>query len=109
MTTLKDMERPDGVVTVCLRKPNGRVYVAAFARRSTTPYVEGVQLDVAFAGKVTAVDELTGQPIATPVEVEHVGNGLRLKNVRVPYLHSRYSQRLTTPVSMPVFRIDGPA
>ena len=36
-TTLKDMERPDGIVTVCFRKPNGRVYVAAFARRSTRP------------------------------------------------------------------------
>ena len=66
-----------------------------------------MQLDVAFAGKVTAVDELTGQPLATPIEVEHVGSGLRLKNVRVPYINGRYSQRLTTPVQMPVLRIDG--
>jgi hypothetical protein len=110
VTTLKDMERSDGVVTVCLRKPNGRVYVAAFARRSKAPYVEGVQLDVAFSGKVTAVDELTGEPIAAPVDVEQMGHGgLRLKNVRVPYYNSRYSQRLNTPVQMPVFRIDGPA
>ena len=97
VTTLKDMERPDGIVTVCFRKPNGRVYVAAFARRSNGPYVEGVQLDLAFNGRVTAVDEMTGKPLDTPVEVQHVGPSLRLKNVRVPYLNSRYSQRLTTP------------
>lgn len=110
MTTLKDMERPDGIVTVCFRKPGGRpVYVTAFARRATTPYVEGVQLDLAFNGRVTAVDEMTGKPLDTPVEVEHVGPSLRLKNVRVPYLNSRYSQRLNTPVRMPVYRIDGPA
>ncbi len=106
VTSLKEMERGDGIVTVCFRKPDGRVYVAAFARRSTGPYVKGVDLDVAFRGRVTAVDELTGEATSAPVEVEPLGNGLRIKNIRVPYLPGRYSQRSTTPLHMPVFRID---
>jgi hypothetical protein len=106
ITTLKDFERGDGVVTACFHKPSGRVYVAAFARRATGDYVNAVNLDIAFSGRVTAVDELTGQPLATPVEVEPLTHGVRIKNVRVPYLPERYSQRLNKAVRMPVFRID---
>ena len=106
ITTLKDMERSDGIVTACFRKPGGRVYVAAFARRASGDYVDAVNLDVAFKGRVTAVDEMSGEPAQTPVEVEPNGHGLRIKNVRVPHLPERYSQRLVTPVRMPVFRID---
>jgi hypothetical protein len=106
VTSLKDLERGDGIVTACFRKPGGRVYVAAFARRANGEYVDAANLDVAFTGHVTAVDEMTGEPLATAVEVEPNGRGLRIKNVRVPHLPERYSQRLVTPVHMPVFRID---
>ncbi len=106
ITTLKDLERSNGIVTACFRKPGGRVYVAAFSRRASGDYVDAVNLDVAFTGHVTAVDEMTGEPVAAPVDVEPHGHGLRIKNIRVPYLPERYSQRLVTPVRMPVFRID---
>ncbi len=106
VTSLKDLERSDGVVTACFRKPSGRVYVAAFARRANENYLNAVSLDVAFKGRVTAVDEMTGEPTSTPVEVEANGQGLRIKNVRVPRLPERYSQRLIKPLHMPVFRID---
>ena len=106
ITALKDLERSDGVVTACFRKPSGRVYVAAFARRASGNYLDAVSLDVAFKGRVTAVDEMTGEPATTPVEVEANGQGLRIKNVRVPHLPERYSQRLIKPLRMPVFRID---
>jgi hypothetical protein len=105
-TTLKDMEREDGIVPIVFRKPNGVVYVTVLARkRPKGDYVEGVTLDVAFRGRVEAVDEMTGKPTDARPEVEPLPNGLRLKNVRVPFIPSGYGARLQRPLSMPAFRI----
>ena len=105
--TLKEMEREDGIVPIAFRKPNGVVYLTVFTRKQPEKgiYEEGVDLDLAFNGVITAVDELTGQPKDAPVEVERVTNGLRLKNVRAPYLPAQYTNRSKTPITLPVFRI----
>jgi hypothetical protein len=106
-TTLKDMEREDGVVPIAFRKPTGVVYVSALARKKPAKgsYQEGVNIDLAFKGQVEAVDEMTGKPTGAPVEVEKLPNGIRIKNVRVPFIPAGYGARLQVPVSMPVFRI----
>ena len=53
------MTRPDGVVTVVFRNPNGIVYVTAFARTTNNkpvspdqPYLEKSHIDLVFTGKV---------------------------------------------------------
>jgi hypothetical protein len=105
-TALKDLERFDGVVTVVFRKPNGVIYVAALARRSKAPYFGPTDLELAFTGRVIAVDEMTGQPSGSRVETEPLAGGLRIKNVKVPYVPDRYGERSQTPLCMPVFRIE---
>jgi hypothetical protein len=106
--TLKEMEREDGIVPIVFRKPNGVAYVSALARKKppSGPYVEGVSIDLlALRGRAEAVDELTGRPTGARVEVEPLPNGLRLKNIRVPFIPAGYGSRSQTPVTMPVFRV----
>jgi hypothetical protein len=103
--TLREMEREDGVVPVVFRKPNGVAYVTAFTRRAEGLYAEPVEIDVAFAGRVEAVDEMTGGPTGARVEVGPLADGLRLRNLRVPKIPTSYTQRAKTPIELPVYRI----
>ncbi|NOZ23852.1 MAG: hypothetical protein GXP25_22465 [Planctomycetes bacterium] len=103
--TLREMEREDGVVPIVFRKPNGVVYVTAFTRKAKGAYLESVDLDIAFTGRVEAVDEMTGQPMGAKVEVEQLPKGLRIRNVCVPKIPAAYTRRSHEPIQMPVFRI----
>jgi len=105
VTTLKEMEREDGVVAVAFRKPKGVAYLTVFTRMANGPYLENAAIDVAFKGRVEAVDEMTGQPTGDRVVVEETPNGLRLKNLRVPLIPASYTQRSHEPLKIPVFRI----
>ncbi|MEW6356081.1 MAG: hypothetical protein AB1696_07145 [Planctomycetota bacterium] len=105
VNTLKDMERDDGVVPIVFRKPNGVVYVTAFTRKAEGTYLESVDLDITFTGRVEAVDEMTGRPTGAKVEVDQLPKGLRIRNVRVPKISASYGQRSHEPIVMPVFRI----
>ncbi|HPA17558.1 MAG TPA: hypothetical protein PLU30_07405 [Verrucomicrobiae bacterium] len=105
-TTLKDLERDDGIVTVVFRKPNGVAYVTALAHRGKGPYAEGVSIELAFRGRAEMVDEMTGKPTGEPLETETVATGMRLKNLRVPLVSPTYTQRSKSPVRMPVVRIE---
>jgi len=109
-TTLKEMEREDGVVPVVLRKPTGVAYLTVFDRRRPDKgwYREGVSVDVKLKGRVISVDPLSGEPNDTPVEVESTASGLRLKNLRVPFWPAAYTSRATEPIDFPVYRITPP-
>lgn len=105
--TLREMEREDGVVSVAFRKRNGDVYVTAFTRTKPESglYDEKVTLDIAFPGRVTAVDEFTGKAIASSITVQQTATGVRISSLRVPYLPSQYGQRATEPIALPVLRL----
>jgi hypothetical protein len=107
VTTLADLEREDGLVTVAFRKPTGVVYVTAFNR--IKPQVgwtyTGVSVDLAFSGKVEAVDPRTGEPLQTAVSTERLAKGVRLKNLRVPCLPREYGRRAKESIDLPVYRI----
>ncbi len=107
VTTLAEMEREDGVVPVAFRKPNGLVYLTVFHRRRPKQgwYHDGVTVDVSFRGAVTRVDQLTGEPVDLPVSVEETPAGLRLKDLRVPFLPKGYTARAPEKVELPVYRI----
>lgn len=104
-TTLKELEREDGIVPIVFRKANGVVYVTALSRGGKGPYVEGIDVDVAFRGRAAMVDELTGAPTGEAIAVEMREGGMRLKGLKVPVIPSAYTQRSKTPVRMPVIRI----
>jgi hypothetical protein len=105
--TLREMEREDGVVPVAFRKRNGDVYVTAFTRKKPDVgwYHEQVTLDVGFPGNVTEVDELTGREIASSLVVQQTAEGVRISNLRVPYMPSQYGHRATEPITLPVLKI----
>jgi hypothetical protein len=105
--TLREMEWGDGVVSVAFRKRNGDVYVTAFTRTKPESglYDEKVTLDIGFPGRVTAVDEFTGQATSSSISVQQTATGVRISNLRVPYLPSQYVHRATRPIALPVLRI----
>lgn len=105
-TTLKDLERNDGIIPVVFLKSDGVAYVTALARRGDGPYREGVDIDLAFRGRAEMVDEMTGKPTGEPIATEATGGGMRLTNLRVPVIPASYTQRSKTPVRMPVIRIE---
>jgi len=105
--TLNDLEREDGLVTVAFKKPNGVVYVTAFSRNGTEgPYVQ-CDLALGFRGRIEKVDEMTGLPTGEAVETSILPEGIRIKEVEVPYLPASYGQRSKTPIKLPVFKISG--
>lgn len=83
--TLREIERDDGVVSVAFRKRNGDVYVTAFTRTKPESglYDDEVTLDIGSPGRVTAVDEFTGQAIASSISVQQTATGVRISNLRV--------------------------
>ncbi len=105
--TFKEMEREDGVVPVAFRRPDGTVYVTLFSRKKPAKgvYRLGLSLDVAFTGHVDLVDELTGEPLGPSVEYQRRPEGLRLENLRVPYLPAGVHRRSIEPFALPVLRI----
>jgi len=54
---------------------------------------------------VEVVDELTGEATGEPVSFERTPRGIRLKNIRVPYLPADYTRRPTKPTRLFVARI----
>ena len=100
------MQRPDGVVPVAFRKRDGTVYVTAFARLSVSGdlYVKA-DIQTAFKGTATQVDEWTGEPSGAAVECETNVRGARIRNVNVPRIPGAIGQRSEKPLSLPVFRI----
>ena len=106
--TLADIERADGVVGVVFVKPDrGTAYLTVFHRQrpKTGSCYDGVSVDVSFRGEVTRVDELTGEPMAEPVETAPTDTGMRLINLRVPYWGRHYTSRATEPLEFPVYKI----
>jgi hypothetical protein len=105
--TTAEMARSDGVIPVALRKRDGTVYLALITREApkASPYREALTVDVALTGKVEAINDMTGQPTAEPVEVESIPSGLRLKNVRAARIPGAYGTRFPRPFALPVYRI----
>ncbi len=110
VSTLREMEREDGIVPVVLRKPNGVAYLTVFDRRRPNEgwYRKGVTVELNLRGSVVQVDPLSGEPNGDPVEVEDVSVGLRFKNLKVPYWPARYTDRAKVPIDFPVYRITPP-
>lgn len=104
--TLTEMQRPDGVVPVAFRKPNGTVYITAFARLPVRGqgYVKA-DIQTTFKGKVAPVDEWTGETTGTAIESENRSEGILLHNINVPRIPGPIGQRSEKPLSLPVFRI----
>lgn len=104
--TLTDMQRTDAVIPIAFRKPNGTVYVTAFARLPVRDelYVRA-DIRTAFTGKLTRVDEWTGDPIDRPVDAGNREGGILIRNVDVPRIPGPIGQRSDKPLSLPVFRI----
>ena len=105
VATLKELERPDGVVALALVKPNGTAYVSAFTRKCKGWLMAGVSLDVAFKGRVEAVDDMTGQPTGERVQTQVLPEGTRIMGLTVPRIPAAYTRRSHKPVHMPVIRI----
>ena len=107
VATLAELEREDGVVPVVFRKPNGVVYLTVFHRRRPMQgwYHDGVTVDVSFRGVVIRVDELSGEPLDLPVSVQQTAVGLRLRDLRVPFLPKGYTARAPERIELPVYRI----
>lgn len=104
--TLAAMTRSDQVVPVAFRKPNGVIYITAFARLDPGKelYVKA-DLDTAFQGKLAAIDEWTGKPLDTPVKWDKTKKGIRIREVMVPRIPGAIGKRSDKPLSLPVFRI----
>lgn len=104
--TFSEMQRNDGVIAVAFQKPDGTIYLTAFARfRPENGYYLNADVNTSFTGSVTAVDEWTGNPVDTKIEWEQTRTGITIKNVVVPIIPGPIGQRSDQPVSLPVFKI----
>ena len=104
--TLEELKRGDGVIQIAFRKPNGVIYLAAFARVNPGKgYYIKADITTSFTGNITSVDEWTGKPISFNNKIEQSGFGLRIKNVKIPIIPGPIGQRSNRPISIPVFRI----
>jgi hypothetical protein len=106
--TLAEMTNPEGLIPVALRKRNGVTYLVLIAREDPNqngPLREAVTIDVAFQGKVTKVDDMTGQPLAETVEAVPMAGGLRLKNIKAARIPGPIGQRSKTSFMLPIYRI----
>jgi hypothetical protein len=108
--TLKEMERADGVVPILFCKQGGIVYLTAFTRNKpkTGLYAKDVEIELFFAGEVSAIDEWTGELTGEPVDVEYLPGGVRLKGIAVPYIPPQYTHRADVPIRLPCYRITTP-
>lgn len=106
--TLKELEDKNGTIRVAFRCTNGDVYLSAFSRKPVNDglYHEGVALVTKFEGKAELVDDLTGEPLGQPLDIETIpGGGMKIKGLRVPYIAARFGQRPREAVSFPLIRI----
>jgi len=109
--TLAEMTDSNGIIPVILRKPNGVVYLVPISRELITekngPIKEGVNLEIAFKGRIEQVDDITGQPLlgAGAIDAKPQKTGLRLKNIKASRIPGAIGQRSEKPFMMPVYRI----
>jgi hypothetical protein len=107
--TLVEMTNGDGLIPVALRKRNGVTYLLVIARENPNKngsLREGVNIDVAFQGKVVKVDDMTGQPLpGEKVDAEPIAGGVRLKNIKAGRIPGPIGERAAAPFMLPVYRI----
>ena len=66
---------------------------------------EGINLDIAFRGKIEKVDDMTGLPLSDVVDATPTATGLRLTNIKAARIPGPIGQRSHTPFMMPIYRI----
>jgi len=104
--TFAQMQQRNGIIIVALQKPNGITYVTAFARIKPEPYSYiKSNINIAFTGMLTQVNEWTGKPIGTPTIWQESRTGIEIKNVNVPIIPGPIGRRSNKPLNLPVFRI----
>ena len=109
--TLVEMTDSQGIIPVILHKPNGVTYLVPISRENPNTGAgqlkEGINLDIAFKGKVEMVDDMTGQPLpdADGIDVTLTANGLRLTNIKAARIPGPIGRRSNTPFVMPIYRI----
>lgn len=106
--TLAEMTNADGVIPVAMRKRNGVTYLLLITRENADkngPIRHGINLDVAFQGKVAKVDDTTGADLSDAVEATPIKGGLHLTNLDAARIPGAIGQRCQTPFKMPVYKI----
>jgi hypothetical protein len=104
--TFAELQQKDGVIPVAFQKPNGVVYITAFARiNSENGFYLKVDINTSFTGTLTAVDEWTGKSVNADIQWEQTRTGIRIKNVNIPVIPGPIGQRSNKPVVLPVFKI----
>jgi hypothetical protein len=108
--TLFEMTDSQKIIPVILHKPNGVTYLIPISREDPNKNVgqikEGINLEIAFKGKVEKVDDMTGEPLPDEViDVTPTANGLRLTNIKASRIPGAIGARSDTPFMMPVYRI----
>jgi hypothetical protein len=106
--TLAEMKNADGIIPVTLRKRNGVTYLLLITRENADengPLRQGMTIDIAFAGKVEKVDDMTGQTLPDAVDATPIAGGLRLRNIQAARIPGAIGQRCKTPFKLPVYRI----
>ncbi|HTL31001.1 MAG TPA: hypothetical protein VL282_17350 [Tepidisphaeraceae bacterium] len=106
--TLAEMNDNDGVIPVALRKRNGVTYLVLITRENPHtdgPLRHGVNIDVAFKGKVTKIDDMTGAELPDSVAAMPIPNGLHLTNLDAARIPGAIGQRCKTPFKMPIYKI----
>ncbi len=106
--TLAEMTNADGIIPVAMRKRNGVTYLLLITRENADkhgPIRHGINLDVAFKGKVTKVDDTTRADLPDTVEATSIQDGLRLTNLDAARIPGAIGQRCQTPFKMPVYKI----
>ncbi len=104
--TFAELQQKDGVIPVAFQKPDGVVYITAFARvNPVNGYYMKADINTSFSGTLTAVDEWTGKPVNADIQWEQTRTGITIKNVTVPIIPGPIGQRSDKPVVLPVFKI----
>lgn len=104
--TIEELKQANGVIPVAFQKPNGVVYITAFARiNPENGFYLKADINTSFTGTLTAVDEWTGKPINTDIQWEQTRTGIRIKSVNIPIIPGPIGQRSNKPVVLPVFKI----
>jgi hypothetical protein len=109
--TLTEMTDAQEIIPVILRKRNGVTYLVPISREnprtSVSPIKEGINLEIAFKGKVEIVDDTTGQPLPDQgvIDVKATANGLLLTNIKAARISGSIHRRSLTPFMMPIYRI----
>ena len=108
--TLVEMTDSQGIIPVILHKPNGVAYLVPISRENPNTDAgqikEGINLEIAFKGRVEIVDDMTGEPLPDEViATTSIANGLRLTNIKAARIPGPIGKRSDTPFMMPIYRI----